>query len=511
MQDPKTSTYRFESRREQFRLLIGIGLVSAGLLAGIFFMLLAYPPAPRGSQFAEIRLVERASSDEEAMESEMSALPVPGDAFRDVARRTVQSVVSINVESSWSSRFWSPSDSDSEMFRENEGSGVVITPQGHIVTSYHLVEDAGKLQIRFADKREYEAYTVGVDPSTDLAVIQIVLRPGERVAPITVGDSETVQLGDWVLAVGNPLQLNSTVTAGIVSALGRSMNIIDESFGVEAFIQTDAAINPGSSGGALVNLSGELIGINTAIATDSGFYEGYGFAIPVNLMIRVASDLIEFGEFRRGYIGVVPTNVHAKLARALGMTTIQGVFIDQIYGGSAAEIAGLQPGDVIVAINGQPVNEPNELQSIIMLQRPNSTVEVAYWREGRVDSLQLTLLGRDHPKVASWLAEMGYYPRREVSTARYLDQWGLVLRDKWGEEDEKRFGNFEGVIIQRVMRQEEIEHLQANVLLERINGEEINSVEQAVRMLNSAGESVRLTIRDKWNVPRMVNMSELKG
>ncbi|MYI84966.1 MAG: hypothetical protein F4058_06465, partial [Rhodothermaceae bacterium] len=210
MQD--TETYRFESRRKQFRLLIGIGLVSAGLLAGILFMLLAYPPAPRGSQFAEIRLVERADPDGEAMESEMSAFPVPGGAFRDVSRRTVQSVVSINVESSWSSRFWPSSGSDSQMFPENEGSGVVITPQGHIVTSYHLVEDAGNLQVKFADKREYEAYTVGVDPSTDLAVIQIILGPGERVEPITIGDSETVQPGDWVLAVGNPLQLNSTVT-----------------------------------------------------------------------------------------------------------------------------------------------------------------------------------------------------------------------------------------------------------------------------------------------------------
>ena len=508
MQDAET--YQFESRRKQLRLLIGIGLVSAGLLAGILIMLMAYPPVPRGSQFAEIRLVERVDPDEDAMESEMSGFPVPGGAFRDIARRTVQSVVSINVESSWSSRFWPSSGSDSQMFPENEGSGVVITPQGHIVTSYHLVEDAGKLQVKFADKREYEAYTVGVDPSTDLAVIQIVLGPGERVAPITIGDSETVQPGDWVLAVGNPLQLNSTVTAGIVSALGRSMNIIDESFGIETFIQTDAAINPGSSGGALVNINGELVGINTAIATDSGFYEGYGFAIPVNLMIRVASDLIEFGEFRRGYMGVVPKNVHARLAQVLGMAEIKGVFIEQIYGGSAAETAGLQPGDVIVAVNGQPVNEPNELQSTIILQRPDSKVEVAYWREGRVDTLQLTLLGRDHPKVASWLAEMGYYPRREVSTARYLDQWGLVLRDKWGEEDERQFGDFEGVIIQRVMRPEEIEHLQANVLVERINGKAVNSVQQAIRELNGAGRSVRLSIRDKWNVPRVVDMSELK-
>ena len=508
MQD--TETYQFESRRKQLRLLIGIGLVSAGLLAGILIMLMAYPPVPRGSQFAEIRLVERVDPDEDATESEMSGFPVPGGAFRDIARRTVQSVVSINVESSWSSRFWPSSGSDSQMFPENEGSGVVITPQGHIVTSYHLVEDAGKLQVKFADKREYEAYTVGVDPSTDLAVIQIVLGPGERVAPITIGDSETVQPGDWVLAVGNPLQLNSTVTAGIVSALGRSMNIIDESFGIETFIQTDAAINPGSSGGALVNINGELVGINTAIATDSGFYEGYGFAIPVNLMIRVASDLIEFGEFRRGYMGVVPKNVHARLAQVLGMAEIKGVFIEQIYGGSAAETAGLQPGDVIVEVNRQPVNEPNELQSTIILQRPDSKVEVAYWREGRVDTLQLTLLGRDHPKVASWLAEMGYYPRREVSTARYLDQWGLVLRDKWGEEDERQFGDFEGVIIQRVMRPEEIEHLQANVLVERINGKAVNSVQQAIRELNGAGGSVRLSIRDKWNVPRLVDMSELK-
>lgn len=503
MDKPKTTAYRFSIGRPPFSLLTGISLVGVGLLAGILVMLIIDRP-PQESQRPEIRLVDRAETEKTPSESELLPTMTLGSAFRNVARGAVESVVSVSTESGWHSYLWSSSDSD--MIRDSEGSGVVITPQGHIVTNHHLIENAGKLHVLFADKREYEAYTVGVDRSTDLAVIQIVLSPGESVQAMTIGDSETLQLGDWVLAIGNPLELNSTVTAGIVSAVGRSMNIIDADFGVEDFIQTDAAINPGNSGGALVNLGGELVGINTAIATNSGFYEGYGFAIPVNLVVRVASDLIEFGEFRRGYMGVVPTDVDAKLAQALGMVAVRGVFLDQVYTGSAAEIAGLRPGDVIFEVDGRPVNRPNQLQSAILLKHPYSTVGIAYWRDGQVDSLQLQLLGQDHPGVSSWLLEMGYRPDRKARTARYLDKWGLVVRDK-SEEDEAQYGDLEGIIIQRVTRQEEMEYLKAGVLVERINGRTVSSVEEAIKQLRDTDETTRLSIRDRWNIPRMVSLS----
>ncbi len=503
MNNSETTSYRFGVLRPPFRLLTGISLVGVGLLAGILVMLIVDRP-PQGTQLAEIRLVERVA-ETETIPSEMEPLPALtlSSAFRNVARSAVESVVSISTEPGWHSYLWA---SETDVMRNSEGSGVVISPQGHIVTNHHLIENAGRLHVLFADKREYEAYTVGIDRATDIAVIQIVLSSGENIPAMMIGDSETLQLGDWVLAIGNPLELNSTVTAGIVSAVGRSMDIIDADFGVEDFIQTDAAINPGNSGGALVNLSGELIGMNTAIATNSGFYEGYGFAIPVNLVVRVASDLIEFGEFRRGYMGVVPSDMSAKLAQALGMAAVRGVFLDQIYNGGAAEIAGLRPGDVVFEVDGRPVNRPNQLQSEILLKRPYSTVDITYWREGQVDTLQLRLLGHDHPGVANWLLEMGYRPSREMRTARYLDRWGLVVRDK-SEEDEAQYGGLEGIIIQRVTHQEEMEYLKAGVLIERIDGRTVHSVKEAVKQLRDADQTTRLAIRDPWNIPRMVTIS----
>jgi len=506
MDIPNTSVEHSRDRRSSIRLLIGIGLISIGLLAGILIMLIINP-VPQSTQLAEIQLVKRAETDLEPADQQLLPSITSGSAFREVARTAVQSVVSISVEYGWHAHFRASLDLGESL--DSEGSGVVITPQGHIVTNHHLIESADKLHVLFADKREYEAYIVGVDRATDLAVIQIILNPDERVSPMTIGDSEILQLGDWVLAVGNPLQLNSTVTAGIVSATGRSMSIIDADFGVEDFIQTDAAINPGNSGGALVNLRGELIGINTAIATNSGFYEGYGFAIPVNLTIRVASDLIEFGEFRRGYMGVTPTDVDAKLARALGMTTVRGVFLDQVYDGGAAEIAGLRPGDVIIEVNGRSTNRANQLQSAVLLSRPYSDVGIRYWRDGKLDSLQLTLLGPDHPHVAAWLIEMGYRSEREIRSARYLDEWGLVIRDI-SEEDEIYYGELTGVIVQRVIRQDKMEYLQEEMLIEQINGQAIQSVKEVLKKLQHADGTINLSVRDKWNTQQMVSLSILK-
>jgi len=487
--------------------VIGVCLLTIGALTGVIVMLVANS-SQRVMPLAEIRLVERADSvgRNTATSPIISSSFSLSTAFRNVANSAVPSVVSISSEAGWHAHLWSSFDSD-EMY-ENEGSGVVITPQGHIVTNYHLVKNSRKLQVLFADKREFEAYTIGVDRSTDLAVIQVILNPEESVPAMTLGDSETLQLGDWVLAIGNPLQLNSTVTAGIVSAMGRSMNIIDSNFGVEDFIQTDAAINPGNSGGALMNLQGKLIGINTAIVTNSGFYEGYGFAIPINLAIRVVTDLIEFGEFRRAFMGVIPTDVDAEFASALGMNSVRGVFLDQVYEGGAADVAGLRAGDVILEIDGHPIDQPNQLLSTVLQKRPYSKALISYWRSGKIDTLNLTLLGQDHPRVASWLLEMGYRPTREVRQAHYLDQWGLVLRDKF-EEDETVYGELEGVIIQRITRQTPIEYLEEGGLLEHINGQKINSVEDARNELQNIQDVARLSVRDQWNVNRMVVVSIL--
>ena len=271
--------------------------------------------------------------------------------FKHVAGQVTEAVVYIQVESSGRDvpRDWFHNFEEDErggrffreMPRQSVGSGVLISDQGHIVTNHHVVDRATTILVTLSDKRQYEARLLGIDRSTDLAVLQID-PAGDHLPVVALGNSDEIQVGEWVLAVGNPFRLTSTVTAGIVSALGRQVNIIDDEFRIEDFIQTDAAINPGNSGGALVNLQGELVGVNTAIATESGSYEGYGFAVPVNLVERVVQDLIVYGEVQRGYLGVTIQGIDAGVARRLGLERIGGVYLERVEQGSAADRGGLR-------------------------------------------------------------------------------------------------------------------------------------------------------------------------
>jgi len=262
------------------------------------------------------------------------------------------------------------------------GSGVLISGDGYILTNNHVIEDAVEKGIKVVlnDKREYPAKIVGLDPSTDLAVIKI---SGDNHAAITVGNSETVEVGEWVLAIGNPFRLRSTVTAGIVSALSRDVEIINDNFRIESFIQTDAAINKGNSGGALVNTSGQLVGINTAIASQSGSYQGYGFAVPVNLAMKVATDLIQYGEVRRALLGVSIVSVDYDRALQIGLDQVKGVEIVVLSENGAASNAGLEIGDIILKVNGIDVNESNQLQEKIAVVKPGVLVDLLIWRDGK--------------------------------------------------------------------------------------------------------------------------------
>jgi Do/DeqQ family serine protease len=283
------------------------------------------------------------------------------------------------------------------------GSGVLITQDGYILTNYHVVEDAVEkgLQVVLSDKREYTAKVVGIDSSTDLAVIKI---NGSDLPFATVGNSDRVEVGEWVLAIGNPFRLRSTVTAGIVSALSRDVQIIDDRMRIESFIQTDAAINKGNSGGALVNTSGQLVGINTAIASQSGTYQGYGFAVPSNLAIKVAKDIIEYGEVRRALLGVSIAGVNYDRAIEKGMETVRGVEIMSISPNGAASEAGVQPGDVVLRVNGVNVNEANELQQQVAVLSPGDTVSLSILRQGKniQKNVKLKMLEpRELPEVAA--------------------------------------------------------------------------------------------------------------
>lgn len=272
------------------------------------------------------------------------------------------------------------------------GSGVIVSPNGYIVTNNHVINNADEIEVIFNDNSSLKAKLVGSDPSTDIALIKV---EAEQLAFLNFTNSDSVKIGEWVLAVGNPFNLSSTVTAGIVSAKARNINILKEAAAVESFIQTDAAVNPGNSGGALVNLSGELIGINTAIASPTGAFAGYSFAVPANIVKKVVADIKEFGIVQRGFLGISIQNVNQQIAKEYNLSDYSGVFIESINDGSAADDAGMKSGDVIKAINGKKVNSAPELQEIIAQFRPGDKVKVDFIREGKTKTTDLVLKNKN--------------------------------------------------------------------------------------------------------------------
>lgn len=273
------------------------------------------------------------------------------------------------------------------------GSGVIISSDGYIVTNNHVVKDAEKLEVSLYDNRTFEAELVGTDPNTDIALIKI---DAKGLPFIKYGDSDKIRVGEWVLAVGNPFDLTSTVTAGIVSAKGRSIGILRERYGIESFIQTDAAVNPGNSGGALVNLKGELIGINTAIATPTGTYAGYSFAVPVSIVHKVVSDLKEYGVVQRALLGIQIVNVNDPRLKDKDVNELHGAYIMEVNENSAAEEAGLKKGDVITEIDGHKVENVAELQDMVARHRPGDKIEVTFRRDGKTKTVSAKLKNLDN-------------------------------------------------------------------------------------------------------------------
>ena len=259
------------------------------------------------------------------------------------------------------------------------GSGVIISGNGYIVTNNHVVDQADEIEVTLHDNKSFKARVIGKDPSTDLALLQI---KKDGLTALAIGNSDQVEVGEWVLAIGNPFNLNATVTAGIVSAKGRNINIIDDKSAIEAFIQTDAAINPGNSGGALVNLNGELIGINTAIASPTGLYTGYGFAIPANIVSKVVEDLMKYGMVQRAYLGIMIRNIDGNLINDRHLKISEGAFVDSINANSAAGLAGIEAGDVIVKVADTPILKSADLLEQIGGHRPDDQ-EINCWKPAR--------------------------------------------------------------------------------------------------------------------------------
>ena len=268
------------------------------------------------------------------------------------------------------------------------GSGVIISDEGYIVTNNHVIQGMDNIEVVLNDRRSFEAEVIGTDRSTDLALLKI---DTEDLVPLKFGNSDQLKLGEWVLAVGNPYNLTSTVTAGIISAKARNINILQDQLAIESFIQTDAAVNPGNSGGALVNTFGELVGINTAIASRTGAFSGYSFAIPASIVKKVTSDIKEFGTVQRAILGVSIEDVSQELAKEKKFKNLNGVYINGIRDGSAAKEAGIKEGDVILSVNKVPTNTTSALQEQISRYRPGDKVEVIVIRDNKEKPFSVVL------------------------------------------------------------------------------------------------------------------------
>ena len=286
--------------------------------------------------------------------------------------------------------FGLPDSQDYE--QQGSGSGVIIRPDGYIVTNNHVVQGATKIEVTLNNNKSFEARVIGTDPATDVALIKI---DADGLPIVPFGDSDQLRLGEWVLAIGSPLgeELRGTITAGIVSAKGRSMPSNTREFKIESFIQTDAAVNPGNSGGALVNKKGELVGINTAIVSTTGSYSGYSFAVPSNIVKRVIGDLIDFGSVKRALLGVAMTPLTQETAEKMKLSSLDGVYINEVTKGSAADKAGMKQGDVLVGIDGVKVKSPSAVQAAVNSYHPGDKAVMTIIRDGKSKDLDVEFQG----------------------------------------------------------------------------------------------------------------------
>lgn len=498
------------------QILFGLAFLAAGILLGV--VVAEMRPGQDG-------LAGRTSSSEQSSpspatnESVQIGNPNPppppsvpellslNKLFTEVAANVTPSVVFVRVETDIGGEATLPDDGfhdDSNPFlqrrRTSAGSGVILSPDGYVVTNGHVVEGATRIRVLLDDKREFDAELMGTDATTDLAVLRLLeanLDNDTQALPVAnLGDSDDLEVGEWVLAVGNPFRLTSTVTAGIVSSLRRQVDIIEDPFRIEDFIQTDAAINPGNSGGALVNMRGEVIGIATAIATESGAYEGYGFAVPINLVERVVMDLIERGEVQRGYLAVEIRPVTADDARELGMSSIEGVVISSVAAGGPAARAGIRARDVLLSVDGHPVNEPNQFQSRVAMRRPGEAVSLEVWRGGELQTLEAELIGRDDSAFEGWLATLGDrsppQPNGDLppeaaprNAPRYeAEDWGVRFRDLTPGE-RRSFGVSGGAFVESIAAGSaaEVDGLPVGCVVTRVEDRAVSTAAEALAVL----------------------------
>jgi serine protease Do len=397
------STGRLFVVRVTFAMKTTIRTILVGLLAGfagayLLYVLMIKPALDRGQESPDFSMIkyDQPAASTSVVEAARTALPATPVDFSEAAAKATQSVVYINsisrgaTYSTWDWFFGQGTAGGRTQV--SSGSGVIFTADGYIITNNHVIESAERIEVLY-NKRVYPAELVGTNPSTDLAVIKI---KETGLPAATMGSSKNVQVGEWVLAVGNPFSLASTVTAGIVSAKGRRIGILEDKFPIESFIQTDAAINPGNSGGALVDKNGDLVGINSAILSRTGSYTGYAFAIPVDIARKVFDDLVKYGIVQQGFIGGGIVEYNYENAKKYDLNTnvklYSGVLLESIEKSGPAMTAGLKPGDIIVKLNNVEINSQSAFEEEMSYHYPGDKLNLSYIRDGKTHSTSITLV-----------------------------------------------------------------------------------------------------------------------
>jgi len=467
--------------------IVAIIFVLCGLIVGIIIATrFELPPISTSAEIAAPEPTFRLSTETRLADT-LTPVNTVSQNFVRVAEQVIPKVVSISStkvfyyaspfgedgrrQQNPSLRFRTPQP----LRQSGRGSGVILTSDGYILTNVHVVAQAQKITVTLSDNRSFDAKIIGLDPLTEIAVIKI---KAQRLAEAVLGNSDKCTVGEWVLAIGNPLDLHSTVTAGIISAIGRQIDIIEDSYAVETFIQTDAAINPGNSGGALVNLRGEVIGINTAIATETGYDMGFGFAVPINLAKRIALDLIRKGKVIRGYLGIAMQNVDELQARALKLGRPRGVFVDDVFPGSPAYREGIRPMDVILAIDGKPMNRVNQLQAYVADKLPGTNVRLQCFRDGKEFTRTVKLADKE---IDSGLQVQGTASPRE-----FEDQGITVGELTQYDRTELGFSGKTGVLVTEVERFSPAEDagLREDDIITTVNRKSVKSPAEFRKVIN---------------------------
>jgi Do/DeqQ family serine protease len=470
--------------------LFGLGLLGGMLPLGAYLML-------NGTSYSSLsEEVIDGNRNFHARSVNLEGMNAAGPNFIDASESTINSVVHVTTKvvktsfqrDPFQEFFYGPGAGGREFkqYGAGAGSGVIISSEGYIVTNNHVIQDASEIEVILNDNSKYTAKIVGSDPATDIAVLKI---EGKGFTAIPLGNSDELRIGEWVLAVGNPFNLTSTVTAGIVSAKARNINLLadrskQDIVPIESFIQTDAAVNPGNSGGALVNTRGELVGINTAIASQTGSYSGYSFAVPVNLVNKVMRDLIDYGIVQRGFLGVQISDINQEIKETNKLPSLKGVFISKVTDNGSADKAGVKDGDVILKIGTKEVNSVAELQEEIGKRRPGDKVSLTIrGKNGNEEIKELVLRNQD--------GETKLVSKEEIAKNVALGATFLELTSK----DRKELNISNGVKIGTLTSGKlKSIGLQPGMVITKVNNEPVETVEQLTTKLNGGNKGILLEV-----------------